>query len=34
MKLVILFEDNADADPNIRTNHMPAHLSFLESHSD
>lgn len=33
MKFVILFEDNADADPGIRKNHMAQHLSFLEAHS-
>lgn len=34
MKFVILFKDNIDADPDIRTIHMPAHLSFLAKHSD
>lgn len=34
MKFVILFEDNADADPDIRKTHMSDHLAFLERHAD
>ncbi|MEP4481942.1 MAG: YciI family protein [Alphaproteobacteria bacterium] len=34
MPFVILFQDNPDADPAIRTSHMDAHLAFLEAHSD
>lgn len=34
MKFVILFEDAPDADPEIRTTHMRAHLAFLERNSD
>ena len=34
MPYIILFKDNPDADPGIRKSHMPAHLSFLEAHSD
>ena len=30
MKFVILFEDNPDASPDIRSTHMPDHLAFLE----
>jgi len=30
MKFIILFEDNPDADPDIRKTHMPDHLAFLE----
>lgn len=30
MKFIILFEDAANADPNIRSTHMKAHLGFLE----
>lgn len=33
MKFVILFQDNPSADPDIRKNHMPAHLAFLEKHA-
>lgn len=29
----VLFEDRADADPNIRRDHMPAHLAFLEGNA-
>lgn len=32
MKYILLFEDAADADPDIRKTHMAAHLSFLEAH--
>ncbi|PVB62649.1 YciI family protein [Labrenzia sp. 011] len=32
MKFVILFEDNPDADPDIRKTHMSRHLDFLENH--
>ena len=34
MKLLILFQDNPDIDPNIRTIHMKSHLEFLCSHSN
>lgn len=34
MKFIILFEDSPSADPGIRAAHMPAHLSFLQSHAD
>ncbi|MEO0329730.1 MAG: YciI family protein [Pseudomonadota bacterium] len=34
MKFVILFEDNQNADPNIRKTYMPDHLTFLERHAD
>jgi uncharacterized protein len=30
MKFVVLFEDDPDADPDIRRNHMAEHLAFLE----
>ena len=30
MKFVILFKDDPDADPDIRTTHMPRHLDFLD----
>ncbi|MEM7523459.1 MAG: YciI family protein [Pseudomonadota bacterium] len=30
MTFIILFEDNPDAAPDIRTAHMPAHLAFLK----
>jgi len=33
MKLVILFEDNATASPEIRQKYMPDHLRFLEKHA-
>lgn len=33
MKFIILFEDNLDADSNIRKNLMPEHLTFLEANS-
>jgi len=31
MLFAILFEDNPDADPNIRKSLMPDHLAFLEN---
>lgn len=34
MKFIILFEDDPNADPDIRKTHMPAHLSFLENNAD
>ncbi len=34
MKFIILFEDAADADPDIRKTHMAKHLHFLEENSD
>ena len=34
MLYAVLFEDAPDADPDIRKTHMPAHLSFLETHDD
>jgi uncharacterized protein len=33
MKFVVLFEDNPTAGPDVRRQHMPAHLAFLEKHS-
>lgn len=33
MTFIILFEDAADADPDIRKAHMPAHLAFLEENA-
>ncbi|MDW3182805.1 hypothetical protein [Roseobacter sp.] len=33
MTFIILFEDDAQADPDIRKTYMPAHLDFLEAHS-
>ncbi|MEM9045822.1 MAG: YciI family protein [Pseudomonadota bacterium] len=33
MPYIILFTDNPDADPQIRTRLMPDHLAFLEAHS-
>jgi uncharacterized protein YciI len=33
MKYIVLFEDAADADPDIRKTHMRAHLEFLERHA-
>lgn len=33
MKFIILFEDAADADPDLRKRHMRAHLDFLERHA-
>ncbi len=34
MTFIILFQDNPDADPNIRKTHMPDHLAFLERNAD
>ena len=34
MPFVILFEDNPEAAPDIRTAHMPAHLAFLSANAD
>ncbi len=34
MKFIILFEDAAEADPDIRKTHMANHLEFLERNSD
>lgn len=34
MKYVVLFEDNPVAGGQVRAAHMPAHLAFLEGHSD
>ncbi|MEQ9489988.1 MAG: YciI family protein [Alphaproteobacteria bacterium] len=31
MQYVVLFEDNPDADPEIRNAHMQDHLGFLEA---
>jgi len=33
MKFIILFEDDPNADPDIRSRHMPDHLAFLEAHA-
>lgn len=33
MTFIILFEDAADADTDIRKTHMNRHLEFLESHA-
>lgn len=33
MLYIVLFEDNPDADPDIRAAHMPAHLKFLEENA-
>src|SRR5262245_15168518 len=33
MLYVVLFEDSASADTDIRRRHMPAHLSFLEKNA-
>ncbi|NJM82200.1 MAG: hypothetical protein HC844_06625 [Tabrizicola sp.] len=30
MRHVIIFQDNPDIDPAVRSRYMPAHLSFLE----
>ena len=30
MTFIILFEDNADLGPEIRREHLPAHLAFLK----
>jgi len=34
MKFIILFEDAADADPDVRKKHMKEHLTFLETNSE
>ncbi|KNG93600.1 YciI family protein [Pseudaestuariivita atlantica] len=34
MHYVVLFTDAPDADPDIRTTHMAAHLDFLERNAD
>lgn len=31
MAMIILFEDNPDAAPDLRQQHMAAHLAFLEA---
>lgn len=31
MRYIVLFQDSTDADPGLRTQHMAAHLDFLES---
>lgn len=33
MLYAVFFEDNPAADPNLRKNHMPAHLAFLARHA-
>lgn len=33
MKFIVLFEDEPDARPDIRTTWMPAHLAFLEDNA-
>lgn len=33
MPYIILFQDNPDADTDIRKTHMPDHLAFLERHA-
>jgi uncharacterized protein len=33
MLFAVLFEDNPSADRDIRRQHMPAHLSFLEANA-
>lgn len=33
MLFAILFEDRADADPDLRQRHMADHLAFLEAHA-
>jgi hypothetical protein len=33
MKMIILFSDNPQANPEIRNTHMPDHLTFLEKNS-
>lgn len=30
MRYIVLFQDSTDADPGLRTRHMPAHVAFLE----
>ena len=34
MTFIILFEDDPDADPNIRRDLMAAHLAFLKAHAN
>src|SRR5215831_18726485 len=34
MKFIVLFEDDPAAGPDVRREHMPAHLAFLENHSE
>ena len=33
MKFIVLLEDSDDADPGLRSRHMSAHLTFLESNA-
>ena len=33
MDFVVLFEEDPAAGPDVRRQHMPAHLAFLERHS-
>jgi uncharacterized protein len=33
MKFIVLFEDNAGVNPDIRRKHMAEHLAFLERHA-
>ncbi len=33
MKFAVLFEDNPDAPADLRSQHMQAHLDFLEDHA-
>ncbi len=33
MKFVVLFEDDLSAGSDVRRQHMPAHLAFLEKHA-
>ena len=33
MHFIVLFEDNPDADADIRQTHMAAHLAFLEANA-
>jgi uncharacterized protein YciI len=33
MKFAVLFEDNPAAGADVRRDHMPAHLAFLETHA-
>ena len=34
MHYAILFQDDPNADPDIRRRHMAEHLAFLEAHAD
>jgi len=34
MPHIILFEDNPDADPELRRRYMAQHLAFLQKHAD